>query len=234
MVRVDAIGCGCSSRRAPATVENSIVQLAAALRWAREEVSFKPIPLKDLSHTPECRADIADLAAMFRYALASTRRANLVAFLRLSVITWARPDAVMDASTAASRGQWFSKARVLALNPKGRRQTRKYRATVPVPESVAWWLNEITGPIVSGGLSKATWQRMEASLSMPRAGQSGMKLIRRSVATIARKQLGEEHWIQGRTMLGHVQPTTSDIYAVALPSHLGRAMSATTTIIEAI
>ena len=54
----------------------------------------------------------------------------------------------------------------------------------------------------------------------------------RSVATIARKQLGEEHWIQGRVMLGHVQPTTSDIYAVADPSHLGRAMAATSTILR--
>ena len=215
-------------------MENSIVQLAAALRWAREEVLFKPIPLKELSRTPDYRADIADLAAMFRYALETTRRSNLLAFLRLSVITWARPDAVMDASTAAARGQWYSKARVLVLNPKGRRQTRKFRATLPVPESVAWWLDEAAGPIVKGGLSKATWQRMEAGLGMPRAGQSGMKLIRRSVATIARKQLGEDHWIQGSMMLGHVQPTTSDIYAVADPSHLGRAMAATTAIIEAI
>ncbi len=220
--------------RSPATVENSIVQLAAAMRWAREDVVFKPIPLKELSRTPEYRADIADLAAMFRYALESTRRSNLLAFLRLSVITWARPDAVMDASTAPLRGQWFSKARVMVLNPKGRRQTRKYRATVPVPESMVWWIDEAKGPIVKGGLSKATWQRMEVSLGMPRAGQSGMKLIRRSVATIARRQLGEEHWIQGRMMLGHVQPTTSDIYAVADPSHLGRAMAATSAIIEAI
>jgi len=220
--------------RAPATVENSIVQLAAALRWAREEVLFKPIPLKELSRTPEYRADISDLAAMFRYALETPRRSNLLAFLRLSVITWARPDAVMDASVTVGRGQWYSKARVLMLNPKGRRQTRKFRATVPVPESVAWWLDESIGPIVNGGLSKTTWQRMEAGLGMPRAGQSGMKLIRRSVATIARKQLGEEHWIQGRMMLGHVQPTTSDIYAVADPSHLGRAMAVTSALIEAI
>ena len=75
---------------------------------------------------------------------------------------------------------------------------------------------------------------METKLGMPRAGQSGMKLIRRSIATMARKELGEEHWIQGRMMLGHVQPTTSDVYAVADPSHLGRAMAATGAIIQAI
>jgi hypothetical protein len=74
---------------------------------------------------------------------------------------------------------------------------------------------------------------MEVALGLPGAGQSGMKLIRRSIATIARKpdRLGEEHWIQGRIMLGHVQPTTSDIYAVQDPTHLGRALAVTTAII---
>jgi hypothetical protein len=220
--------------RSPATIENSVVQLAAALNWARETVGFRPIPLKDLTNSPSYRADVATLAAMFDYALASERRASLLAFLRLGVISWGRPDAIMDASTEARRGQWHSAARALALNPVGRRQTRKYRATVPVPECVAWWLDECDGPLVPQGLSKSTWRRMELSLGLPGNGQSGMRLIRRSVATLARKRLGEENWIQGRTMLGHVQPTTSDIYAVSDPAHLGRALTVTTALIQEI
>ena len=58
---------------------------------------------------------------------------------------------------------------------------------------------------------------MAADLGLPGDGASGMRLIRRSVARIARQRLGEEHWIQGRIMLGHVQPTTSDIYPIADP-----------------
>ncbi len=104
---------------------------------------------------------------MFRHALASKRRASLLAFLRLGVISWGRPDAIMDASTEVRRGQWHSAARAFALNPVGRRQTRKYRATVPVPECVAWWLDETTGPLVPQGLSKSTWRRMELALGMP-------------------------------------------------------------------
>lgn len=128
--------------RSPATIENSVVQLAAAISWARDTVSFRPIPLRDLTNSPSYRADVATLAAMFNYALASERRASLLAFLRLGVISWGRPDAIMDASTEVRRGQWHSTARAFALNPVGRRQTRKYRATVPVPERVAWWLDE--------------------------------------------------------------------------------------------
>ncbi len=40
--------------------------------------------------------------------------------------------------------------------------------------------------------------------------------------------------IQGRIMLGHVQPTTSDIYAVSDPAHLGRALEVTTALIAVI
>ena len=220
--------------RSPATVENSVVQLAAALSWAREPVAFRPIPLKDLTSSPSYRADVETLAAMFRYALASKRRASLLTFLRFGVISWARPDAIMDASTEVRRGQWHSAARAFALNPVGRRQTRKYRATVPVPECVVWWLDGINGPVVPEALSKSTWKRMECELKLPGNGQSGMRLIRRSIATLARKRLGEEHWIQGRIMLGHVQPSTSDIYAVSDPAHLGRALAVTAALIDEI
>lgn len=218
--------------RSPSTIEGCVTQLAAAIRWAKEPVKFTPMPLRDLSRTPEYRADTQTMSRMFAYALEHPARENLLAFLRFSVMTWSRPDAAFDASTDPRRGQWLSSARVFALNPKGRRQTRKYRATVPIPECAAWWLDSIDGPVLRRGLSKATWQRMEKALGLPGEGQSGMKLIRRSMATLARRQLGEEHWVQGRIMLGHVQPTTSDTYAVRDRAHLGRVLDVTTAIVE--
>jgi hypothetical protein len=75
---------------------------------------------------------------------------------------------------------------------------------------------------------------MQAELAIPFDGQGGMKLIRRSVSTIARKRLGEENWIQGRMMLGHVPMTVSDIYALPDPANLGRALAVTESIIEEI
>lgn len=218
--------------RAPATVENSVLQLAAAISWARQIPSFKPIPLTQVTKSPAYRADIPTLAAMFRYALASERRANLLAFLRLSVATWGRPDAIMDAST--KRGQWSSQARVFNLNPVGRAQTKKRRAVVPVPECVGEWLDGIDGPVLTQELSKATWRRMQLALGIPFDGEGGMKVIRRSVATIARKRLGEEHWVQGRMMLGHVPMNVSDIYALPDPANLGRVLAVTAGIIEEI
>jgi hypothetical protein len=219
--------------RSPATIENSVLQLQAAIRWAKQIPGFKPIPLPEVTRSPSYRADVPMLAAMFRYAM-QPRRGNLLAFLRLSVATWGRPDAIMDASTSPERGQWSSQARVFNLNPVGRRQTKKRRATVPVPECIGEWLDSIKGPVVPQELSKATWRRMQLELGIPFDGQGGMKLTRRSISTLARKRLGEEHWVQGRMMLGHVPMTVSDLYALPDPSNLGIALAATKAIIDEI
>lgn len=219
--------------RSPATIENSVIQLAAAMNWASQPPAFEPIPLKEVTRSPSYRADIPMLAAMFRYAM-KPRRQNLLAFLRLSAATWARPDAVLDAATTSERGQWHSQARVFNLNPVGRRQTKKRRAMVPVPECVGAWLDTINGPVCPKEVSKATWRRMQEDLGIPFAGQGGMKLVRRSVATIARKKIGEANWIQGQMMLGHVPMTVSDIYAIPDPANLGLALAATQAIIDEI
>jgi integrase len=223
---------GSKRERSPATIENSVLQLQAAMRWAKQIPAFRPIPLTEVTRSPSYRADVPMLAAMFRYAMATPRRANLLAFLRLSVATWGRPDAIMDASTL--RGQWNSQARVFSLNPVGRRQTKKRRATVPVPECTGEWLDTIKGPVVPLELSKATWRRMQADLGIPFDGEGGMKLVRRSMMTLARKRLGEEHWIQGRMMAGHVPVTVSDIYALPDPANLGRALAVTKGLIDEI
>lgn len=238
---------GTDRQRSPATIENSVLQLAAAIRWAKQIPAFDTIPLPEVTRSPAFRASIPQLAAMFRYCLepkarsAKERakiiklRANLLAFLRLSVATWARPDAIMDASTDPRRGQWMPTAKVFSLNPVGRRQTKKRRPTLPVPDCIADWLNSIEGPVVTKHLSKATWRRMEKTLGLPGGGESGMKLIRRSVATLARPIIGEVHWdSQGEAFLGHRPQSTSDIYALPNPAHLGVALAATQAIIDEI
>ncbi len=238
---------GQNRQRSPATIENSVLQLAAAIRWAKQAPAFGTIPLPEVTRSPEFRASTPQIAAMFRYCLEPKARsekerkkiiklrANLLAFLRLSVATWARPDAIMDASTALQRGQWKSQAKVFNLNPVGRKQTKKRRPTLPLPDCIAEWLNTINGPVLPKQLSKATWRRMEKELELPGKGESGMKLVRRSMATLARPIIGEVHWdSQGEAFLGHRSPSTSDIYALPNPAHLGVALAATQAIIDEI
>lgn len=232
--------------RAPGTIENSVIQFAAALRHGGVVPAFKPIPTTEINRSPEYRASVATMARMFRYCLEPKgrtekerarrrrERENLLRFLRASVATWARPDAAHDISTKPERRQWFKDARALALNPDGRRQTRKRRATVPVARQFAPHLDGCDGPYVTVETVKSAWESMAAELKLPSGGAAGMKLVRRSIMTLARKRLGEEHWVQGRMMAGHVPMTVSDIYALPDPANLGRALAVTEGIIDEI
>jgi hypothetical protein len=75
---------------------------------------------------------------------------------------------------------------------------------------------------------------MAKHIGLPGNAQAGEKLIRRSVSTIVRKRIGEEHWRQGEMMLGHVKMSISDIYAVPDPANLGLALAAAESIIDEI
>ena len=222
-------------QRSIATIEATVAQLAAVINQTQSaRARFKPIPLATVNKTPLYRADVKTLAAMFGYAMGADNRINLLRFLRASVATWARPDAVMDIDTTAARRQWITEARVLALNPHGRRQTKKYRATVPVPHQFAQHLDATKGPYIPINSIRSAWENMADELKLPKDREAGQKLIRRSISHLARKRLGEEHWIQGEIMLGHHKLSTSDVYALPDPANLGRALAATEAIIDEI
>lgn len=226
---------GKQRKRAPGTTENSLIGLGAAMRLGGVTPAFEGIPTKSLSRTPSHRSDVAELARMFRYAMEpKKKRDNLLRFLRASVATWGRPDAVHDICTTRERGQWYPAARVLKLNPLGRAQTRKRRATVPIARQFAPHLDAVDGPYVPVNSIKSAWEAMAKELKLPSQGEGGMKLIRRSLMQLARTRLGEEHWVQGRMMAGHVADTISDLYAMSDPANLGRALAVTEQIIDEI
>ncbi len=239
---------GKKRKRSRGTIENSLIQLAAAIRFAKLVPNFTPIPTKNLNNTPTHRSDVAEIAAMFLYCVAPQgdwsakerarrirERAALHRFLIVSVATWARPDAVYDLSTDPERHQWISKARVVVLNPRGRLQTKKRRATIPAPRQMAIHLDAAPIGFFVGTTSvRSAWVSMAEELRLPKQGQAGAKLIRRSMMTLARVRLGEEHWIQGRIMAGHVADTTSDIYALRAIENMGKVLAATEEIIDEI
>lgn len=216
--------------RAIGAVEGCVLQLAAAINAAPgQSAQFAAAQPKTVAKSPSYRADIGTLAAMFRFAMAEPHRINLLRYLRMAVATWARPDAIFDCGPA----QWVSAARVLDLNPPNRKQTRKYRPKVVVPRQFAPLLDSGEAFLPVSGV-RATWEKMRAELGLPSGREAGEKLIRRSVATIARKRLGEEKWPQGEMMLGHVKASVSDIYALPDPANLGRALAVTEGIIDEI
>lgn len=254
---------GKSRKRSLSTIETSVIQLQAAINHAwkrgdtRAAARFKPQPIRELNRTPQHRSGIDQLAAMFRYCVdptpmkgkpwsdeirkARTReRASLHRFLILSVATLGRPDAVHDVSLKPERRQWNSQARILALNPAGRRQTQKYRATVPIGWAVARHLDEAAGRKKPGffvGVKsvRKAWEAMASELGLPIAGEAGTKLVRRSVAEILRQRLPSEAWGEIEMFLGHARfDAVSDLYAPFKPDYLRRALGAIESVIDEI
>jgi hypothetical protein len=186
--------------RSIGAVEGCVMQLAAAINTLpNHRALFSVSSLKDVSASPRYRADIETLAAMFRFALAREERHTLRAYLRAAVATWSRPDALLELTDA----QWIAAAGVLDLNPRGRRQTKKYRAAVPVARQFRPYLDALDGDYLPVSTLRHAWDPMREKLGLPGGREAGPKLVRRSIATLARKRLGEERWAQGEMMLGH-------------------------------
>jgi len=225
---------GGERRRAPSTIENSVLQLAAAIRHVGERPRFKPVPMKEVNRTPRYRASITTLSRMLAYALEpKKRREHLLAFLRGSIVTLGRPDAVHDISTSPDRGQWDAQHGILDLNPRGRKQTRKYRPAVPVARQALWLLEQCRGQLVPVGSVKSAWEAMARELRIPDGGEGGMKLIRRSMAKLLRDRLPQEHWNEVEMFLGHRRfDATSDIYAPFDPTYLSNAKAEIEVIID--
>lgn len=225
---------GKTRERSLSTVENSVLQLAAAIRAAGEKPAFKPIPMREINYSPRYRADIPVLAKMLAYALEpKKKREHLLAFIRLSIVTLARPDAVMDISTDPKRGQWQSNAGILDLNPRGRRQTRKHRPVVPIARQAAWILDRARGFLIPVKSIKTAWNGMAADIGLPGEGEAGTKLIRRSMAKLLRDRLPQDAWQEVEMFLGHRRfEATSDIYAPFDPTYLSRAKSEIEAIID--
>lgn len=231
--------------------EGCVMQLAAAINaQVGHEAQFKAQSLKELAKSPTYRATVEQIAAMFRFctdpppppgrewtpkerAMVISTRENLLRYLRAAVATWARPDAILELK---AEGQWHSAAGVLNLNPEGRRQTKKHRPVVPIAKQFRPWLDEALKREAYLPVStiRHGWAAMSKHLSLPGAREAGEKLIRRSMATICRRIIGEADWAQGELMLGHRKASISDIYAIPDPANLGKALAATEQVIDQI
>ena len=237
--------------RALSTIENSVIQLAAAINAAKSPLLFKPTQTRDLNNTPIHRLTIEDLADAFRYASDPrypTKRGGLHRYLLFAVATVARPDAVLDFSTAKERWQWNSARAVICLNPRGRRQTKKYRPAVIAPRQIIPILNQLHGPLIETISVRSAWNSMVKALGWPRDGNGGLKLVRRSVAQLLRdvgtKHAWNETWRHRERkvdteeielQLGHRKlKSVSDLYAAFKPEYLEHATAVLEGIFEAI
>lgn len=229
--------------RSLAHVEGSVMQLAAAINAASgQKARFRARQQVSVTRSPTYRADVATMAAMFDFclrpkgrtdkesAMLAKSRRNLLRYLQLAVASWARPESVL----AVRRDQWHGQARVLDLNPVRRQRTNKRLPMIPIARQCAPLLDAMDDHWIGVSTIRGSWDRMRESLGLPDDRQAGPKLIRRSMATLVRRRIGEAYWRQGEIMLGHAPFAISDIYAIPDPANLGLALAATEAIIDEI
>lgn len=227
----------------------AVINLAEANKNTLSRAKFVAKKPAEVSQTPMYRADIPMLAAMFNYCtdpemaegesdkLRDRRiqfREQLHRFLQISVATWARPDAAHDVSVDAKRAQWHSASGTPNLNPKGRAQTKKYRPIIPVARQMAPLLDAHEGFYVEVASVRQAFEALQQELELPGDREAGLKLIRRSMAQLGRRRLGERDWVEGKIFLGHHRPDVSDVYAPFDADYLGRAREVTEQIIDEI
>lgn len=146
---------GMKRQRSASTIEESIIQMKAALNHAFKQRRTRYVP--PLQHktrsqvTPErtYRLSIDGLAELLDYSIRGAgkyaghaeRLMPLRRYLIGGICTLARPDAVLDMNVAPARAQWMEAERRFALNPAGRVQTKKVRPIVPVVDLLHSWLS---------------------------------------------------------------------------------------------
>lgn len=193
-----------------------------ALTWAYERGEIAAVPFVELPDDGEPRDRVLTLAESVALWSAADKPHERM-YLALAYGTLARPEAIL----ALRRGFVDFDRWLLAQNPPGRKQTRKYRPVVPVAPFLRPWLSEAPdGPLVAWkgkaiGSFKTAWRRMRAEAGLEEAVVP--KTIRHTMATELRAAGVPEAEIQG--VLGHkAYGGKTEVYAKYRPDYLGSAV----------
>lgn len=196
----------------------------SALNRAYREGEIDTVPFVVPGQDGESRdqvLSVAESAALWNAATQPHERM----YLAIAFGTMARPETIL-----ALRREFVDfDRRLLTMNPPGRRQTKKYRPTVPVCDFLLPCLKYAdTGPLVRWrgkeiASFKTAWRKMRAAAGLP--PYTVPKVIRHTVATHLRAENVPEAEIQG--MLGHkAYSGKTEVYARYRPDYLGQAVAA--------
>lgn len=242
---------GKSRGRAASTVEESIIQLKAALNHAftsrrmlyvpplRHKTRDQVTPQRTYRLSVDALGELLDysMRGAGKYSAHAERLLPLRRYMIAAICTLARPDAIFDMSVATHRGQWIREERLFALNPAARVQTKKVRPIVPAVDLLTSWLEVTDEWFVCGERTRFDDARNQDVVEQYRVAAI------RSAWKGAREQLGiPEGWgpklirhsmatilanrrvdlIELQMALGHrVLGKTSSRYAVFGPDYLG-------------
>ena len=163
---------------------------------------------------------------MRQFLTSAQKRPHLFVFSMIALNTLARPDAVLDLTPA----QVNIEDRLINLNPKGRKQTKKRRPIVPITDALLPFLTREMDP----KRPYVTWrgQPVHSVKKAFRETVEDAKLpseitpysLRHTMAKRLRKSSVPEWEVEG--MLGHTTPSTSEEYAIFDPDYQSASRAA--------
>lgn len=185
--------------------------------WKRGEIT--QVPFVDLPPIGEAYPHYASREQIVRLLNAEMPE-HVWAYFLIRLCTACRGDAARD----LQRFQIDSDAGLVHLNPAGRRQTKKYRPTVPLLPVLATYIDTVKpeahlvhwrGNHVKS--IKTTWRKLRRRALLP--AWFVPKTVRHTLATWLR-QRGVPAWdVSG--LLGHHAGGTTDTYAKFDPAYMG-------------
>lgn len=211
-------------RRSDGYVKRILTDGKSALSWAWKEGEIDAAPFI-LPGTDSPARDRVLTPAESGALWLATEHPHERMMLALLFGTLARPEAAL----ALQRGFVDFERWLLAQNPPGRPQTKKYRPTVPVAGCLRQWLQEAPdGPLVQWrgkqiASFKTAFRKLRATAGL---GEDVVpKTIRHTMATELRAANVPEAEIQG--FMGHKAFSgKTEVYAKYRPDYLGEAVGA--------
>jgi integrase len=222
------------------TVSRELMVLRAAIRdaYKRQELASAPFIKEPMTKEDRDAAEpkgrplsLSEVAELFRAAEGSERRMMLLMIL---FATLCRPDAARGLTPL----QYDAEHQLLKLNPPGRRQTKKFRPTIPVAEYLQPWLGLSTRSHYIG-----THRGPVADVKkMMRGLRADAGLDQRVTCYSARHTMARELLKrrvprdQIELMLGHRRPNegTTGIYAPYDPDYCVHAIAAIDDVFAAL
>ena len=186
----------------------------------RQEVRTVPhVPSLEPAEPRDIRLNVDQAAALFD----ACEERHIFVFLMLAFNTLSRPIALLE----LQKSQIDFENRLIELNPPGRKQTKKYRPTVPITSALLPWLQEAQeGPLVAywGRSIKSVRRGFNVARDAAGLGKEVSPYVIRHTMAIELRKRGVPPWeVQG--ILGHKSGgfRTTEIYAKYDPDYLSKS-----------
>lgn len=205
------------------------------------KIIYQPKAVAEVLNVPEPEGRLwhADLAMIARFLDALTDEEE---FLRRWVIMLVgfccRPEAALEATPY----QLDRRYQLIQLNPHGRRQTKKYRPTIPVAGSLwplleEWSASERLSGFTFKNYPSKQWETARVRAELPE--EFTPRAIRHFMAT----ELRHAHRRYGvprvplderEMFMGHRRAKTNDMYGAFEPDYLDAAKTAVDAVLQAL